>query len=76
MPIIKDNKNLFTLDNNNSNIKRRWRQYLRLPVVVGYKQINVENEKLTLFRLKKLEKLLIQLFKTWEEDIFQQLVIR
>ena len=51
MPIIKDNKNLFTLDNNSSAAKRKMAAIFAADVV-GYSKLMAENEKLTLFRLK------------------------
>ena len=55
MPIIKDNKNLFTLDNNNSTAKRKMAAIFAADVV-GYSKLMAENEKLTLFRLKETRK--------------------
>jgi len=55
MPIIKDNKNLFTLDKNNSTAKRKMAAIFAADVV-GYSKLMAENEKLTLFRLKETRK--------------------
>ena len=55
MPIIKDNKNLFTLDNNSSAAKRKMAAIFAADVV-GYSKLMAENEKLTLFRLKETRK--------------------
>ena len=55
MPIIKDNKNLFTLDNNSSTAKEKMAAIFAADVV-GYSKLMAENEKLTLFRLKETRK--------------------
>ncbi len=55
MPIIKDNKNLFTLDKNDRGAKRKMAAIFAADVV-GYSKLMAQNEKLTLFRLKETRK--------------------
>ena len=55
MPIIKDNKNLFTLDKNNTGAQRKMAAIFAADVV-GYSKLMAQNEKLTLFRLKETRK--------------------
>ena len=55
MSIIKDNKNLFTLDKNNTGAQRKMAAIFAADVV-GYSKLMAENEKLTLFRLKETRK--------------------
>ncbi len=55
MPIIKDNKNLFTLEKNASGAQRKMAAIFAADVV-GYSKLMAQNEKLTLFRLKETRK--------------------
>ena len=55
MPTIKDNKNLFTLDNENTGAQRKMAAIFAADVV-GYSKLMAQNEKLTLFRLKETRK--------------------
>ncbi len=55
MPSIKNNKNLFTLDKNNTGAQRKMAAIFAADVV-GYSKLMAENEKLTLFRLKETRK--------------------
>ena len=55
MPIIKDNKNLFTLDKNDRGAQRKMAAIFAADVV-GYSKLMAQNEKLTLFRLKETRK--------------------
>ncbi len=55
MPIIKDNKNLFTLDKNDTGAQRKMAAIFAADVV-GYSKLMAQNEKLTLFRLKETRK--------------------
>ena len=55
MPIIKDNKNLFTLDKENTGAQRKMAAIFAADVV-GYSKLMAQNEKLTLFRLKETRK--------------------
>ena len=69
MPIIKDNKNLFTLDNNSSSAKRKMAAIFAADVV-GYSKLMAENEKLTLFRLKETRKVTDPIIKNLGGRIF------
>ena len=55
MPIIKDNKNLFTLEENKAGAQRKMAAIFAADVV-GYSKLMAQNEKLTLFRLKETRK--------------------
>ena len=55
MPIIKDNKNLFTLEKNKAGAQRKMAAIFAADVV-GYSKLMAQNEKLTLFRLKETRK--------------------
>ena len=55
MPTIKDNKNLFTLDKENTGAQRKMAAIFAADVV-GYSKLMAQNEKLTLFRLKETRK--------------------
>ncbi|MBF96419.1 MAG: hypothetical protein CFH34_00299 [Alphaproteobacteria bacterium MarineAlpha9_Bin4] len=55
MPIIKDNKNLFTLEKTSTGATRKMAAIFAADVV-GYSKLMAENEKLTLFRLKETRK--------------------
>ena len=69
MPIIKDNKNLFTLDSNSSTAKRKMAAIFAADVV-GYSKLMAENEKLTLFRLKETRKTTDPIIKNLGGRIF------
>ena len=55
MSIIKDNKNLFTLEKNKAGAQRKMAAIFAADVV-GYSKLMAQNEKLTLFRLKETRK--------------------
>ena len=55
MPIIKDNKNLFTLEKDAEGAQRKMAAIFAADVV-GYSKLMAQNEKLTLFRLKETRK--------------------
>jgi class 3 adenylate cyclase len=55
MTIIKDNKNLFTLEKNKVGAQRKMAAIFAADVV-GYSKLMAQNEKLTLFRLKETRK--------------------
>jgi class 3 adenylate cyclase len=55
MTIIKDNKNLFTLEKNKAGAQRKMAAIFAADVV-GYSKLMAQNEKLTLFRLKETRK--------------------
>lgn len=55
MPIIKDNKNLFTLEKDATGAQRKMAAIFAADVV-GYSKLMAQNEKLTLFRLKETRK--------------------
>lgn len=55
MTIIKDNKNLFTLEKNTAGAQRKMAAIFAADVV-GYSKLMAQNEKLTLFRLKETRK--------------------
>ena len=55
MPIIKDNKNLFTLEKDAAGAQRKMAAIFAADVV-GYSKLMAQNEKLTLFRLKETRK--------------------
>ena len=57
MPIIKNNENLYVLDDKNANSAKRKMAAIFAADVVGYSKLMAANEKLTLFRLKETRKL-------------------
>ncbi len=56
MPIIKDNNNLYTLDNQSGEAQRKMAAIFAADVV-GYSKLMAQNEKLTLFRLKETRRI-------------------
>ena len=69
MPIIKDNKNLFTLEKNSSGAQRKMAAIFAADVV-GYSKLMAQNEKLTLFRLKETRKTTDEIIKNINGRIF------
>ena len=69
MPIIKDNKNLFTLDKNDRGAQRKMAAIFAADVV-GYSKLMAQNEKLTLFRLKETRKTTDPIIQQLEEEFF------
>ena len=69
MPIIKDNKNLFTLEKNSSGAQRKMAAIFAADVV-GYSKLMAQNEKLTLFRLKETRKTTDEIIKNLNGRIF------
>ena len=69
MPIIKDNKNLFTLEKNSSGAQRKMAAIFAADVV-GYSKLMAQNEKLTLFRLKETRKTTDEIINNLNGRIF------
>ena len=69
MPTIKDNKNLFTLDKENTGAQRKMAAIFAADVV-GYSKLMAQNEKLTLFRLKETRKTTDPIIQNWGGRIF------
>ena len=69
MPIIKDNKNLFTLEKNSSGAQRKMAAIFAADVE-GYSKLMAQNEKLTLFRLKETRKTTDEIINNLNGRIF------
>ena len=53
MSVIKNNENLYVLDDKNASSAKRKMAAIFAADVVGYSKLMAANEKLTLFRLKE-----------------------
>ena len=70
MSVIKNNENLYVLDDKNASSAKRKMAAIFAADVVGYSKLMAANEKLTLFRLKETRKLTDKIINNLHGRIF------